>query len=351
MPYRTPRVVGIDIARGLAILGMFVAHAIPRADDGELLVDGRSSILFATLAGISLGIITGGARPVDADQRSSRRQQILLRALILFVLGVGLSTLGSGIAIILDYYALMFLGLIPLLFVPRRVLVVIALVLAFAAPALARFVGDERPDLDPLRYLTQLYLLTGYYPALIWIPFLIAGLICVRSDLTAPRTQVLMMGLGAAASVFGYGAAAILPGVTAEEHSGSTAEVFGSGGLAIAIVGALLWVTAVERRAVGRVLRGIAWPLAATGSMALTIYTLQIVTLAIASDLRDSAGLIDYPGWPLLIGMTVASIAFASLWRRLLGNGPLERLMTVMTHVARPKHPESSVTTGTGDTR
>ncbi len=345
----TSRVVGVDVARGLAILGMFVAHAIPRFGAGELIVDGRSSILFATLAGVSLGIITGGAHPLERGTRTARRQQIALRAIVLFVLGVGLSTLGSGIAIILDYYALMFLGVLPLLFLRVRVLAAIAVVLAIAAPTLAMAVGDERPDMNPLRYLAQLYLLTGYYPALIWIPFLIAGLICVRSDLTRPRTQVFMIGLGAAASVLGYGAAAVLPGVTAEEHSGSTAEVFGSGGLAIAIVGALVWVTSPERRTAGRLIRGALWPLAATGSMALTIYTLQIITLAVAADLRDTSGAIDYPGWPLLIGMTAASIVFASVWRRFLGNGPLERLMTLITRVPGPRRPERSLTAGTGD--
>ena len=349
MPSKTPRLVGVDVARGLAILGMFVAHAVPRFDDSELLVDGRSSILFATLAGVSLGIITGGAHPLERGVRSPRRQQIVLRAVVLFVLGVGLSTLGSGIAIILDYYALMFLGVLPLLFLRRRALTVIAVVLAVAAPALAAAVGDERPDMNPIRYLAQLYLLTGYYPALIWIPFLIAGLICVRSGLTSPRTQMLMIGLGTAVSVLGYGAAAVLPGVTAEEHSGSTAEVLGSGGLAIAIIGALVWLTAPERETAGHVIRGVLWPLAATGSMALTIYTLQIVTLAIASDLRDDGGLIDYPGWPLLIGMSAASIVFASLWRRFLGNGPLERLVTLITRVPGPRRPENSMATGTGD--
>jgi hypothetical protein len=30
----------------------------------------------------------------------------------------------------------------------------------------------------------------------------------------------------------------------------------------------------------------------------------------------DNLGAIDYPGWPLLIGMTLASLLFGSLWHR-----------------------------------
>ncbi|HET8957428.1 MAG TPA: hypothetical protein VFM95_03135, partial [Microcella sp.] len=44
------RHVGVDAARGLAIVGMIAAHVIPRFSDAELIVDGRPSILFAVLA-------------------------------------------------------------------------------------------------------------------------------------------------------------------------------------------------------------------------------------------------------------------------------------------------------------
>ena len=58
------RVVAVDVARGLAVLGMFAAHMWPRVELDERVFDGRSAILFATLAGISLGLSSGGARPV-----------------------------------------------------------------------------------------------------------------------------------------------------------------------------------------------------------------------------------------------------------------------------------------------
>lgn len=60
------RIYGLDLARGIAILGMFTAHTIgggpafwnhPSTWMG--LVNGRSSILFALLAGVSLGIMSG----------------------------------------------------------------------------------------------------------------------------------------------------------------------------------------------------------------------------------------------------------------------------------------------------
>ena len=164
------------------------------------------------------------------------------------------------------------------------------------------------------------------------MPFLLAGLIVARSDLRRAKTQVALVGVGASAAVAGYGAAIVLPGVSAEAHSGSIAEVTGSGGLAIALIGALLWLTAVERGQLGRMLRGILSPVGATGSMALTVYTLQIMVLAIVvAGGRE----VDYPGWPLLIWMLLLTFILASLWRYLLGQGPLERLLAALTRAPR----------------
>ena len=63
---RPPRILGLDIARGLAILGMAGAH-IGETEPFQWLdpatwtdlVHGRSSILFAVLAGISIALMTG----------------------------------------------------------------------------------------------------------------------------------------------------------------------------------------------------------------------------------------------------------------------------------------------------
>ncbi len=308
---------------------MFVAHAIPRPDQTELIVDGRSSILFATLAGISLGLMTGGASPLPVGARRDRVASILLRALMLFVLGVLLQTLGSEIAVILDYYGIMFALLVPLLFAPRLLLIVIAAVMATVMPWIAAAVDDEAP-LSVVEDIAHYYLLTGYYPVLLWLPFLLVGLAFARSDTTNRRTQQWMIGLGGTAAVAGYGAAAVLPGVSAEAHSGSVAELVGSGGFAIGLIGLALLFTARMRES-SALARAVS-PLAATGSMALTVYTAQIIVLSVAAWFRDFApGSIEYPGWPLLISMTAITVAAAWTWRRYIGQGPLEWVMARLT--------------------
>lgn len=63
---RAPRLSGIDVARGLAVFGMIGVHVgvsatFDLADPltWTTLVSGRSSILFAVVAGVSVGIAAG----------------------------------------------------------------------------------------------------------------------------------------------------------------------------------------------------------------------------------------------------------------------------------------------------
>ncbi|PWC08310.1 heparan-alpha-glucosaminide N-acetyltransferase domain-containing protein [Mycetocola zhujimingii] len=327
--FGSSRIVGVDIARGLAIIGMFVAHTMPNPGDRELLVDGRSSILFATLAGVSLGILSGQDSPKPRGSRSGVYRRIVIRALAILLLGVVLTSLGSEIAIILDYYAIMFLVALPVLFLPRIWLGVLLVIFAFAAPFLASIVTDDVSRSPSIAEILREYFLTGFYPVLIWLPFVFAGLIAARSGLARPRTQAIMIGCGSGAALAGYGAAAVLPGVTAAAHSGTTAEVFGSGGVALAIIGILVAATTTAPAAVRRVVRTVLAPVGAAGAMALTVYTVQILILAIAVQVRNSSGLVDYPGWPLLGGLVIGSLVGSWLWQRYLGKGPLERAIAL----------------------
>ena len=336
-PPSASRIVGLDIARGLAIVGMVIAHAIPRPDETELFVDGRSSILFAVLAGMSLGLMSGGATPLRRGQRAGAVSATLIRALVLILIGSALWLTGSEIAIILDYYGVMFALLVPLLFAPRWLLAVLGAALAIGAPLAARQLPAFDTDAVDVASVASAYLFTGYYPAVVWLPFLITGLICARSDLTRRMTQYTMVGLGLAAALLGYGAAMLIPGVDAVAHSGSTAELVGSGGLAVALVGAMVRLAAAAGMT-GQVTRLITWPIAAAGAMALSIYTAQALALATAAYVRDTSGAVEYPGWPVLIGLILIIFVSASLWRRYLGRGPLERMLSFITR-RRPPPP------------
>ena len=79
------RLVGIDAARGLALLGMVTAHIGVTTSgytsfEGWLaLSHGRSSILFAVVAGFSLGILSGRLTPHTGEKLVRTRLRILVK--------------------------------------------------------------------------------------------------------------------------------------------------------------------------------------------------------------------------------------------------------------------------------
>lgn len=321
-PSTSRRFSGIDAARGLAVIGMMAAHVWPRDEaQGELLVDGRPSMLFAVVAGVALGLVTAGAAP-DPEPRATARWRLLIRSGLLIVLGLMLWMLPSGIAIILDYYGLMFVLLIPLLFMPRWALAASAAALLAVAPLVRdAVVAAGVPRDEPWATATD-YLLTGYYPALLWLPLLIVGLLCARSGLAATRTPLLMLTLGTAASVAGYGAAALLPEVTADAHTSTVAELLGSGGLAVALIA--LAIVLLDRPSTPRALTLIALPLVAVGRMPLTIYTAHVLVIAGFASLGPAGLFTPEVGIPLFIGLTVAAVLMAGAFLALRRRGPLE---------------------------
>ena len=340
------RVVGLDVARALAVFGMFGAHVgAVAADIGTSpstwlgVVNGRSSILFAVLAGISVALLSGRTVPVRGDDLVRARVRILVRAAWVFAIGGVLEALGTGIDVILGVYAVLFVLALPFLRWPPRRLLLAAGVLALLAPPadllLTQFAGASDAYDAPFISLV----VTGPYPALIWCTFILVGLAVGRSDLTSTRVRVMLLAAGAGLAVAGYGGgwlttqwfAAGRPVTWPAEdthrpeqsdpvlltgafpHSGTTFEIVGSVGVALAVIAVCLVVA--DR------LPTILFPLAAVGSMALTAYAGGIVATWVASAP-------DYEtNRPWLVYVLI-TIAAATVWRLFLGRGPLERLVT-----------------------
>jgi uncharacterized membrane protein YeiB len=341
----TGRILGLDLARGLAILGMLAAHTVP--GDSEAVYDGRSSVLFAVLAGVSLGLMTGGASPHAHPDRPRDRASVLIRGLFLLGLGLLLWQLETPIAIILDSYGLLFIAAIPVLFAPRRVLVLLALFFAFAGPVIVRLMTDAAAGLETASasapgltaIAAPLEWFTAYYAAPVWIAYVLAGLALARSGVTRLRTQLVTLGGGIVSAIAGYGIAAAL-GTPVTAHDDSSFEVFGAGGVAFAAIGALVWLTngapAALRRAAAVALR----PLWSAGSMPLSLYTAQILTIAITLDVLDVDGH-DFGAWQSVryfVCVAAASLVAATLWRIRFVQGPLEWLLARLS-LRRPWRP------------
>lgn len=138
-----PRITGIDAARSIALLGMLGAHVGGTTDSfswsdpatWQDLVHGAPAILFAFLSGISLAIMTGGARVPAREELGRMRLALLGRAATIFAIGVALEMLGTAIFVILWCFGVYYIAMMPVVGWHVRRLVLGAVALAAVGPA------------------------------------------------------------------------------------------------------------------------------------------------------------------------------------------------------------------------
>ena len=345
------RITGVDLARGLAVLGMFAAHLLwieePHLTDPSTwlgVVHGRSSILFATLAGVSIGLISGGTRPVEGTALRTVRYRLFFRALFLWLLGVLLIATEVPVYVILPAYGLLFLLAIPLVPLGARALLSLAAGLAVVMPFVQVWLDDLPIWTDEAGY--ELGLAIGWhYPFTTWIAFVLAGMGFARLGVRSLAVQVRMLVVGIALAAVAYGLDAVARGPeesdvpsywaklwTAQAHSSGLLEVVGSGGFALAVIALCLLVCRTS-------VRYLVLPIRAVGAMPLTAYTAQIVAWAIVAAvvIGETDDLVGFRALMPFGAFAVCTLVGCTAWALLVGRGPLEWLMdTVSRVVARP---------------
>jgi uncharacterized membrane protein YeiB len=356
----TGRLIGVDLARGLAVYGMYAAHVGPDPSEGGTtgflmeLSHGRASALFAFLAGFSIMLMTGRRTPKTGRAGRQAVAKVVIRALVLLALGTALTMSGTPVEVILAFYGLFFLLVLPLHRLGARALAITVGAGALVLPQILYVVHQALDSSEPGGIWTWpgdadgilSLLFTGSYPALTWIPFVIAGMAVARLDLAATAVRIRLAFTGTVLAVLGHGgswlALHLVPGalsavgasawwsdtwghpegspaelLVASPHSETTLSILGNTGVAIAVlIGCLAAVDAFPR--FGRIAR----PVIAVGSMSLTAYVFHVVGISLL-------GIEELPGSPLyvLLGFLVAVTVLATLWSRYFRRGPLEWLL------------------------
>ncbi|MDX2600209.1 DUF418 domain-containing protein [Streptomyces caniscabiei] len=371
------RLIGVDLARGLAVFGMYAAHVGPDPSDGGTtgflmeLAHGRASALFAFLAGFSIILMTSRRAPKTGRAGRQAVAKVVIRALLLLAVGTALTLSGTPVEVILAFYGVYFLIVLPLYRLGARPLALVAAAGALVLPQVLylvqRLLQESEPgglwvwpaNADGILSL----MFTGSYPVLTWIPFVVAGMAVARLDLAATAVRIRLAIAGAGLAVVGYGgsflALRLVPGalkslaeggwgdsgavasawwsdtwgypsgtlaglLVASPHSETTLSILGNTGVAILVLTAC--VAAID--AFPR-LRRAARPVIAVGTMSLTAYVFHIVGIHLL-------GIEELPGSPLrvLLGFIAAVTVFATLWSRFFRRGPLEWLLGKATKPA-----------------
>ncbi|MDE0572744.1 DUF1624 domain-containing protein [Demequina sp. B12] len=333
------RIDGLDVARAVAVLGMFAAHL---GNDGVhgptagawpwlLASHGFPSALFAVLAGVSMTLMLtrrGAVAAVDVDDLTlgRTRVRIAVRGGLLIMLGLFLELFEAPIAIILHHLGLMFLLALPVLRWRTRWLVSLAVVLALTGGWITRTLDGwaANAGISDLPLMDTLW--DGSYPAATWMTYILAGLVVGRADLRSRVATAWLGGLGVVILTATSVAAVMLRDawgenpewLSSQDHSFTPVEAGRNIGASLAVIAMCL--------AVARLAPRLTWPLQATGAMALTLYTLQVLVITIVGDWT-----VREPVNSALVALWLGSIAFASAWKYWVGPGPLERVLTVMS--------------------
>lgn len=332
------RIGGVDLARALAVIGMLAAHllALPEfsVDDSSTwtgIAGGRSSILFATLAGVSIGLVTGGRIPLKGARMWVARGRLAIRGGLLWVLGLLLIATGVPVYVILPAYAILFLLAVPFTALSARTLLLIACGVALVMPFVQSWLDDSPFWYTPIGVYVSLGL-GWHYPFLVWIAFILAGMAVARAGLDRRSVLWWMVSIGGALALisatldqltgFDQHVVSASPWAdvwTGAAHSSGLLEVVGSGGFAVAVIGACVLLCRTP-------VRWVVLPLRAVGSMPLTAYTAQLVAWAVVAavvlgDPGDLQGFRELSlFWPFVLWIIVCCTA----WALLIGRGPLE---------------------------
>ena len=351
-PVGRRRIVGIDLARALAMAGMVIVHFVWSDGSGTawdrfaVSMEGRAMPLFVLLGGIGVTLLT--------SRRAEPDRMLAIRAGILFLLGLLLQELTFWVAVILASYSVFFLAAIALRRLGDSALLVVAAVIAVAGSFTYQRWETVPPNdttydllLDPVGLVRSL-IVDGYYPFFPVASFFVLGLWLGRRDLRSTATAAT---LAVAGTVVGFGSLIVahlarswldLAPTTFDEtptpelvwgrlldttgHSEMLAWVVTAAGTSVAVLGLSLLVGARIGHLLG--------PLVALGQLALTFYAVQAVVTQVVP-LPETT---DFPQeLATAAAIYLGFIPLAWGWRQIFGSGPLEALLRIGSGPARPE--------------
>lgn len=326
-----------DLARGVAILAMLIAHAqvlVPERPEvvSEVLVrvNDVASPLFGLVMGMSAAIMLS-----TGDQSAGRVVwHNVLRGGVLIGLGIWLETWGSWVAIVLAILGCLLIVGTPILLLGRRTVAAITVVTFVAAPfvndVLQRAIdwpGGYHADIanspNPGELLVRWFIADPHYRVTSLLPFFLAGALLVWSGIARrpdARWSLAAVCVGAGLELVATGWRSALGGAV---ESGALPDAVHDAALvalALGLCGLLcVW------RAAQQALR----PVRELGTVALSLYVLQIAVIAWIN--REEVRPVtenDWSQWWLIVlGVALAGWA----WAHWLGRGPVEWLTGIVS--------------------
>jgi len=348
------RIIGIDVARALAIIGMIIVNfKIAFGEDGNSwlkafvsVFEGKAAATFVVIAGIGLAFITNSAFG-NPDKLKFARKRIARRALFLFVLGT--SYLVIWPADILHFYGIYMLITILLLTSKKKVILISSIALILSYPLLMLVLNyDKGWDFDTFEYhdfwtlhgFVRNLFYNGFHPVIPWAAFMLFGFWFGKQNLNDDKfvtrsllVSTIVFALIQIVSVFTISIVSEGNEQTAKELTqilGTSPmpplPIYMFGGISVAISLTSASILIAKKYQNSKAITA----LYKTGRLALTFYVAHVVVGMGIIDAIDSSKMGSYSivfSVIYALAFSLTCIAFATIWLKYKRSGPLEWIM------------------------
>jgi uncharacterized protein len=350
------RIVGYDLARAVALLGMLLVNFSVLLGNGTSdptwldyliqIIKGRAAATFVVLAGVGLSLLTKSVYlSKDRTAINAKRLTLLKRSFFLLVIGL-FNFIISPISDILHFYALYIAIGACLLTLSNRSLAVLALATITGRPlVMTGFDVVKNWDFNTVAGtgiwnvsgIIGHFMFNGCFPVIPWMAFVMVGMWIGRRDLSDHylRKKILLAGIGAV--VFSWYVSRVLVPISSyvglnpeglhpwsEITAGDSIHLFMISAMGTALVVISLSMMLADRFGNARWMK----PHIAAGQTTLSLYVAHIIvgTLFLRAIEIHEMDLLFFPIWGTIVFYTSA-LLFSYYWTKRFRRGPLELVM------------------------
>ena len=351
------RYVNLDLARGLAVLGMIFMHFVS-AESGEtgisgiasnlaIIFEGKAAVLFCILAGM-----TWELQAVHAQSSNSARSgwNLIFRAIVLAALGVAFHILVWPTEILVPLALMMLVALAVQRYGVQALLLTTFICLALTPLVLVYFGryiesdwnadGSHLTD-NAIGWATLRYLIfDGHYALIPWLAFPLIGMILMAKDRDGTRPIKVWFAPSVTIALLLYAytiwsqsnnevLGALAPYLTSTWLPTSLPFVISNGSCAVAIISGLSWVSPVVQRV--NLPAPTRW-LVLLGRTSLTHYLFHLCLVYVP--LRT---LLGHEEWSVTIGLwafagyVFLAVPLTERWLRRFHRGPVEAVWAILS--------------------
>lgn len=354
------RIIGIDVARALAVIGMIIvnfkvvfgANGLPWVKSFASVFDGKAAATFVVLAGVGLALMTNSAiKNKDTVKLKIVQNRILKKALFLFIIGVSYMVIWP--ADILHFYGV-YMGIaLLLLSSSQKKIIITAISIIIAFPILLTFWDFETGwNFETLEYqgfwtlngfMRNLFF-NGFHPVIPWSSFLLFGYWFGKQDLHNHKFIKKICWTSALVFIFIQALSAVSVSFLSEGNEKFVKEfteilgtnpmpplpiyMFNGVAIAFAIISACILIAKKFEDNI------IIDALNKTGQLALTFYVAHVIIGMGIVEVIAPSKMGNYTvefSVIYALGFSLLCVLFAVVWRKHKKQGPLEWLMRKVT--------------------